>query len=239
MRDGRGGESPVAPRGTRWKSVDAKTRGWKRGRNLGNRLAGFGMAPVAREPSEWLENEGSLRHPRVRYPKARFLDHPFSIEQKVQIQLARPEARAARAPPGVPFERLEESQQVAGRQPRLADAAGVQEGRLILHVHGVRNVNRRATLLEHPGAYSVERGLDVSQPVPEVRSDPDRDGNPDGATIHVSIKENGSLRRQRLPLGGAGRVATELDVREHVDAVVAQHTTRAPPVDHRTYETLR
>ena len=137
-------------------------------------------ASAVREPeggielSEWLEDEPSLGEPRVRHGEPRLVDRLVPVEEKVEVDRARPEPRPRALAPERALDGEQAFEEVAGREIRLDEAGGVQKPRLV-------DVPDRVGVLE-PGdrddanvraVEQLERAPEVALALAEVRPEPD------------------------------------------------------------------
>ena len=125
---------------------------------------------------ERLQRETPLRQAGVRDGQARLIHDPVAVEQEVEVDRARAEARALLADPAQHALDGEEAvEQVTRREPRLDRDGAVQKGRLIRVADWLGLTQRRDGDDLDPGfgAQQLDGPADRRLPVAEVGAEAD------------------------------------------------------------------
>ena len=125
------------------------------------------------ELRERLEDEASFREPRMRHLEAGLVDDLVAVEEKVEVDRARAEARARSHPAERPFDLEEPVEQLARTKVRPDLRGRVQEPRLVSVVHRIGLAYARKTRRPDLAFHELERSAEIRLTVAQVRAEPD------------------------------------------------------------------
>jgi len=120
-----------------------------------------------------LEGEAPLVQPGVGHRQGRFLDRGVAIQEQIEVDRPRPEARPVANAAELALDLEEEAQELTWRQLGVDESGGVQEPRLIEEPDRIRFPEARdaahggATLVEELER-SPDRGLAVTEVRPQA-----------------------------------------------------------------------
>jgi hypothetical protein len=122
---------------------------------------------------ERLEDEPSLREPRVRNREPRLVDHLLSVEQEIEVDRARAISRPGPLAPEPALDAEETSEELERSVDRLDRTGRIQEARLVQVADGIglaegrHGADAEARLLaEEPNGLS-----EIPLPISEVRAE--------------------------------------------------------------------